>query len=182
MKVNLIDTTVNSGGTKMNRIKLVAWMFLSLLICVAAISAGSMAGKARPVAAFNQPGNQPGGQLKSSDINFIAAEELKAKVARNEPVTIIDVRSNETYIDSGNTIKGSIHVNPRKLNSRLAFPPLKNIAHESEVVTYCACPNDESAIRAAQVLLGAGFTRVRVLKGGWRMWLQVNGPVTPKPK
>ena len=160
----------------MNRTKLGAWMFLFLLIGVASVSAGSLDGKARPVAAFNQPG----AQLKSPNIEFIAAEELKAKVARNEPVTIIDVRSNESYIDSPNTIRGSIHVNPRKLNSRLAFPPLKNIAHESEVVTYCACPNDESAIRAAQTLLGAGFTRVRVLKGGWGKWLQANGQVAPK--
>ena len=170
----------------MNRTNLGALIFLFVLIGVAGVSAGSMDGKARSIAAFNQPGNQaggqPGGQLKSPDIEFITAEELKAKISRNEPVTIIDVRSNDSYIDSDNTIKGSIHVNPRKLNSRLAFPPLKNIAHESEVVTYCACPNDESAIRAAQVLLGAGFTRVRVLKGGWRMWVQVNGQVAPKPK
>src|SRR5438132_12896158 len=149
----------------MNRMKFVAWMFLFLLICAAAISAGSLDGKARPVTAFNQPGDQ----LKSPDIEFITAEELKTKLARNQPVTIIDVRSNDSYIDSNNTIKGSIHINPRRLNSRLAFPPLKNIAHESEVVTYCACPNDESAIRAAQTLLGAGFTRVRGLKGGGRI-------------
>lgn len=160
----------------MNCTKLGAWIYLFLLICVAAVSAGSLDAKARPVAAFNQPGDQ----LKSPNVEFIAAEELKAKIARNEPVTIIDVRSNDSYIDSDKTIKRSMHFNPRKLNSRLGFPPLKNIPHESEVVTYCACPNDESAIRAAQTLLGAGFTRVRVLKGGWRMWLQVNGQVEPK--
>ena len=162
----------------MNPAKLVTWIFLFLLTGMAAISAGSLDGKARPVAAFNQPSVQ----IKSPDIEFITAEELKAKIARSEPVTIIDVRSNESYLDSPNTIKGSIHVNPRKLNSRLGFPPLKNIAHDSEVVTYCACPNDESAIRAAQVLIGAGFTRVRVLKGGWRMWLQVNGQLAPNSK
>ena len=162
----------------MNRTKLGVWMFLLVFIFVAGITAASLDGTARPVVAFNQPG----GQLKSPDIEFIAAEDLKAKVARNAPLTIIDVRSNESYLDSPNTIKGSIHVNPRKLNSRLAFPPLKNIAHESEVVTYCACPNDESAIRAAQVLMGAGFTRVRVLKGGWAKWVQVTGQVMPNPK
>lgn len=178
MKVSFIYTKVISGGAKMNRTKLGAWLFLFLLTSVAAVSAGSLDGKARPVAAFNHSG----GQLKSPDIEFIAAEELKAKLAKNAPVTIIDVRSNESYLDSPNTIKGSIHVNPRKLNSRLAFAPLKNVAHESEVVTYCACPNDESAIRAAQVLLGAGFTRVRVLKGGWAKWLQANGQVVTNSK
>ena len=162
----------------MNRTKLGTWMFLFLLIGLVAISTGNLDGKARSVAAFNQPGVQQ----KSPDIEFITAEELKAKIARSQSITIIDLRSNESYLDSSNTIKGSIHMNSRKLNSRLAFPPLKNVAHESEVVTYCACPNDESAIRGAQVLIGAGFTRVRVLKGGWAKWVQVNGQVVPNPK
>ncbi len=145
------------------------WLFLALLLGSADVSAGRLS-------AFNKGG----GQLAPANVEFIAAEDLKAKINRSERVTIIDVRSNESYSDSAKTIKTSIHFNPRKLNSRLGFPPLKNVPHESEVITYCACPNDEASIRAAQTLLGAGFTRVRVLKGGWQNWLKVNGQVEPK--
>lgn len=123
-----------------------------------------------------------GEQLKSPAIEFMTAEELKAKVARNEPVTIIDVRATSSYVDSDNTIKGAIHVKLRRLKARLAFPPLKDVPRESEVVTYCACPNDEASVRAAQILVDAGFKRVRTLKGGWRMWLKMNGQVEPRPK
>jgi len=119
---------------------------------------------------------------QSGPIGFIAAEELKVKLARNDPVTIIDVRATSSYTDSNGRIKGSIYVKLRRLNDRLSFPPLKDVSRDQEVVTYCACPNDESSSRAAQILAGAGFKRVRVLKGGWRMWLQVNGPVEPRPK
>lgn len=115
-------------------------------------------------------------------VEFISTEELKGKLSRNEPVTIIDVRGTSSYVDSDNTIKGSIHVKLRRLKSRLAFPPLKKVPRDGDVVTYCACPSDESAIEAAQLLAHEGFKRVRVLKGGWRMWLTAKGPIVPRPK
>ena len=113
---------------------------------------------------------------------FISAEDLKAKIGRNESLTIIDVRTASTYTHSDSTIKGALFVKLRRLNSRLSFPPLKSVPRDSEVITYCACPNDEASIHAAQILSAAGFSRVRVLKGGWRMWQKVNGQVTSKPK
>jgi rhodanese-related sulfurtransferase len=79
-------------------------------------------------------------------------------------------------------VKGSFHFKVRKLKSRLAYPPLKDLPRDREIVTYCACPKDQSSITAAQVLQASGFTRVRVLQGGWQEWLRVNGPVQPKPK
>jgi rhodanese-related sulfurtransferase len=112
----------------------------------------------------------------------ITAEELKTKVANNQPVMIIDVRSSQGYAASTTTVKGALHFKVRKLKSRLAFPPLKDLPKDREIVTYCACPKDESSIAAAQVLQSSGFTRVRVLQGGWTEWLRVNGPTQPKPK
>ncbi len=121
-------------------------------------------------------------QTNSSNAEYITAEELKAKLARNEPVTIIDVRETSSFVGSDNKIKGAIHLKVRRLQYRLSFPPLKDVSRDSEVVTYCACPNDESSIQAAQILLQSGFKRVRILKGGWRMWLKVNGQLEQKPK
>jgi len=115
-------------------------------------------------------------------INMITAEELKAKMANNQPVTIIDVRSAEGFANSGTTVKGSIHYKLRKLKYRLQYPPFKNLPRDSEIVTYCACPKDESSISAAQILQDSGFTRVRVLQGGWTEWVKANGPVQPRAK
>jgi rhodanese-related sulfurtransferase len=116
---------------------------------------------------------------KSVEIHFMTAEELKGKLAKNEPVAIIDVRATSGLLNSDNKIIGAIHVKLRRLKSRLALPPLKDVPRNREVVTYCACPNDESAVRAAQVLLESGFTRVHVLKGGWVVWRKANGQVEP---
>ena len=115
-------------------------------------------------------------------INTITAQELKAKVAANEPVTIIDVRSPEGYVNSLTTVKGALHFKVRRLKSRLALPPLKDLPRDREIVTYCACPKDESSIAAAQILQASGFKRVKVLQGGWNEWLRVQGPVQTKPR
>lgn len=114
--------------------------------------------------------------------NMITAEELKTKMANNEQVTVIDVRSSEGFAAASTTVKGSIHFKLRKLKSRLNFAPLKDLPRNREIVTYCACPKDQSSIAAAQILQAAGFTRVRVLQGGWHEWLRVNGPVQPRAK
>ena len=142
-------------------------MCMFFLIC--AVIAGT--GSARP-AHLAQPKVDP---QTPPRIEFITAEELKARIAKNQPLTIIDVRSTSGSADDGPRIKGAIHVKLRRLKSRLNFSPLKDAPRDREVVTYCACPNDEAGIRAAQVLLDAGFKRVRVLKGGWVVWQKVNG-------
>lgn len=115
-------------------------------------------------------------------VQMISAEELKTKISSNQPIMIIDVRSSEGYANSANTVKSAIHYKLRRLKARLAFPPLKDLPKDREIVTYCACPNDESSIAAAQILQANGFKRVRVLQGGWQEWLRAKGPVEPRAK
>ena len=117
-----------------------------------------------------------------ASFDFITIEELKEKVTQNESPVILDVRGSESYANSQTRIKGAVHVSPRKLKYRLGFPPLKDIPRDREMVTYCACPNDEAAITAAQILVSSGFKRVRVLKGGWQEWLRAKGPVEQRPR
>ena len=116
------------------------------------------------------------------NVSMISADELKTKVTSNHPVTIIDVRSSEGYAASSTTIKGALHFKVRKLKSRLTYPPFKDLPRDREIITYCACPKDQSSIAAAQILQAAGFKRVKVLQGGWLEWLRVSGPVEPRAK
>lgn len=150
------------------------WASTSLLILLAPSGAIAVGVPVHSQAKVNQP--------ESPAVEFITVEELKAKVAGNERMTIIDVRSTGSYIDSDDRIKGAIHVKLRRLKSRLAYAPLKNAPRDAVVITYCACPSDDSSVYAAQVLLAAGFKRVRVLKGGWQEWLKAGGQVEPRPK
>jgi len=115
-------------------------------------------------------------------VQMISAEELKAKVTDNQALTIIDVRSSEGYAASSSTIKGAMHFKLRRLKSRLLRAPLKDLPKDREIVTYCACRNDESSIAAAQIFQESGFKRVKVLQGGWQEWLKAKGPVAPRAK
>jgi rhodanese-related sulfurtransferase len=142
-----------------------------MLLMIMTLSAGPAS---RTVAAPGEPVLNP---QVPPEVEFITAEELKAKLAKNQPVTIIDVRATSGLLDSDSKIKGAFHVKLRRLRYRLAFPPLKDIPRDREIVTYCACPNDESSIHAAQVLLDAGFKRVRALKGGWTGWQKAKGQI-----
>jgi hydroxyacylglutathione hydrolase len=115
-------------------------------------------------------------------VNMITAEELKTKLANNEPVVVIDVRGSEGFANSATTLKGSLHYKLRRLKYRLNYPPFKDLPRNREIVTYCACPKDEASITAAQILQDAGFKRVKVLQGGWHEWQRVKGPVQPRAK
>jgi rhodanese-related sulfurtransferase len=119
---------------------------------------------------------------QAPSVSMMTAEELKAKMAKNESVTVVDVRSSEGFANSSTTVKGSIHFKLRKLKYRLQYPPFKDLPRNSEIVTYCACPKDEASIAAARILQESGFTRVRVLQGGWTEWLKAGGPVQPRAK
>ena len=148
-----------------------ALAYIFFLSCLAIANVGT---NERAVFALGAPALQ-----NSSETEFISADELKAKLAKKEPVAIIDVRAASSLSADANKIKGAVYVQLRRLKYRLGFPPLKDVPHNREVVTYCACPNDELSVQAAQVLREAGFKRVRVLKGGWVLWQKANGAVEP---
>ncbi len=144
------------------------------LTCAAAVVIVEAGGVVAVRAAFDQP--------QAAEVEWVAPDELKEKLSGGAPPAIIDVRSTETYVGSDSKIKGAQHVRLRRLRTRLAQSPLKDLPRDREVVTYCACPNDEASVRAAQLFLAAGFKRVRVLKGGWQAWLAARGQVEPKPR
>jgi rhodanese-related sulfurtransferase len=121
-------------------------------------------------------------QAQQPAVSTITAEELKAKMASNQPVLVVDVRAPEVFANSSTTVKGSYHFKVRHLKYRSQFAPFKDLSRNAEIVTYCACPKDEASIEAAQILRESGFTNVRVLQGGWSEWLKANGPVQPRAR
>jgi len=153
---------------------IVCAFFLSIIIGAAIAGVGA--------AGLQDPAQAKPDQTKPPEIDRITAEELKAKLAKNEAVTIVDMRAIDSFVQSNDKIKGAIHMKARRLHYRLSFSPFKELPRDSEIVTYCACPSDEIAVRGAQVFMEAGFKRVRVLKGGWQAWLKAGGQVESKPK
>lgn len=110
----------------------------------------------------------------SGDAERITVEELKQMFAKNEPVTIIDVRGGD-YDTSDAKIKGAIRIAPGEINAKI-----KDIPRDHPIVTYCSCSTDGGALAAAKVLRDNGFKNVRALRGGWPAWKEAGGAVEPK--
>jgi len=95
----------------------------------------------------------------------VTVDELKRMIDEDRAGTILDVRSALTQEASGR-IPGARRVDIRKVEDGI-----DGLAREEEVIVYCACPNEASAVKVAQKLRELGFKRVRPLHGGIDAWI-----------
>ena len=96
--------------------------------------------------------------------------ELADKLSRGEQVMLVDVRG--AGAESGPRIPGALHA---FLDSAM-FDGLPVLPEGMDLVTYCDCPNDISAARAALKLRKRGIP-ARVLAGGFPAWVAAGFPV-----
>lgn len=95
----------------------------------------------------------------------VDVDELHALMSAERAAKVIDVRSPMSQALTGR-IPGAITVDPKNMRvDLLAIEP------ESEVIVYCACPNEYTAAKVAKALLQHGFKRVRPLQGGIDAWI-----------
>lgn len=106
-------------------------------------------------------------QLRSTRITV---PELRALIDSGRDTAIIDVRSAGSRQRDG-AIPGARPWPPAADESTPALLP------ETEVVVYCACPNEVSAAKVARELQKAGFRHVRPLLGGIDAWIAAGLPV-----
>ena len=68
-------------------------------------------------------------QAPPAPVEFITPEELKTKIAKNEPVLVVDLRGMSSYEQSNQIIKGSLFTKVRRVAHRL-----KDIPRDREIV------------------------------------------------
>ncbi len=103
--------------------------------------------------------------IRQLRMDRLTVAELKALFAAGAPTTVIDVRSKLAQAVTGR-IPGAITVDATNLRVDLL-----GIEPQHEVVVYCACPNEATAVKVAQALVQHGFRRVRPLVGGIDAWI-----------
>lgn len=103
--------------------------------------------------------------IRQLRMDRISVDELIAMIdAGNVPI-ILDVRSADTRSRDG-IIPGALPAHPEDAHSTLL-----EFDRDSEIVVYCACPNEATAATAAQHLRKAGFRKIRPLLGGVDAWV-----------
>lgn len=95
----------------------------------------------------------------------VQPQDLAARLQAGRPVLVVDVRACSPELPLASRIPGALHLDLSSLDGQaIADWPVT-----AEIVTYCACPNDASAAKAAQWLIAQG-RQARVLAGGIDAW------------
>ncbi len=105
----------------------------------------------------------------------VTVDELRAMMDGEKTRVVLDVRSPIVQAASGR-IPGA-----RAVDIDRIADGLDGVAREDEVIVYCACPNEASAVKVARALRRAGFKRVRPLHGGIDAWIAAGHAVEPAP-
>jgi membrane protein DedA with SNARE-associated domain/rhodanese-related sulfurtransferase len=103
--------------------------------------------------------------IRQLRMDRITVEELIDLIESGSPPMILDVRSADARGRDG-IIPGALAAHPEDIH-----PLLEQIPPETEIVVYCACPNEASAAVAARHLKRAGFKKIRPLLGGVEAWV-----------
>ncbi len=101
--------------------------------------------------------------LRWATMPHIEADALQAALASATPPRLLDLRG--AAIAASDPITQAHAVEPSQLARQARDWP-----RDQAIVTLCACPQDASAINAAQQLLRLGFVHVRPLRGGYDAW------------
>lgn len=97
--------------------------------------------------------------IKELRMARITVEELDQLLKAGNPLTIIDVHFD--LLRQTGRIPGAQILSDNGISALVV-----NTTTDSEVIIYCACPNEASAARLAKKLMQLGYMRVRSLTGG----------------
>jgi rhodanese-related sulfurtransferase len=109
----------------------------------------------------------------------ITADELYQKIKNKSGLTIVDSRSGVDQLFGPGHIEGAIAVPIDEVVSGKWVPPA-DLA--KEIVFYCSCPDEHTAVSAAMVLKTKGYTNVKALRGGYNAWVDAGYPIASGTK
>lgn len=112
----------------------------------------------------------PASYAATEDFHYVMPEELLKEIEAKAHIAILDARDPDDYHKAH--IKGAMEVvSPKQIQ--------ESLPKDKMIVVYCDCGEEESAKFLAQTLIRAGYPpgNIRVLKGGWYKWLELNYPI-----
>ncbi len=96
-------------------------------------------------------------------VEYLTADQLQRELAGSNPPLVLDVRSEVEYING--------HLPGAKFWALSQIDKIGEIArHDDSIVAYCGATECQSSVEAAEQMMDDGFTRVRVLQGGYPAW------------
>lgn len=115
---------------------------------------------------------------RGAGVPRIEVAELRRLLGLRPQPLVLDLRS-DLLREGDPGVPGSLPVELAALEARGRLGAY-DFPYDRDIVTYCACPNDVSAVRAARALRRRGYDRAVVLRGGAEAWsAQLELPAEP---
>jgi len=109
--------------------------------------------------------------IKQLRMDRVSVDELRTLIDEDKVTAIVDVRSPLMQATTGR-IPGARTIDMQKIAESFEGVPA-----DGEVIVYCACPNEATAVKVAQTLRKVGFKRIRPLHGGIDAWIEAGNAV-----
>lgn len=107
----------------------------------------------------------------SSRVPIISTAELKDKIDNNENIYLLDVQSEESYLEKH--LPGSFNIPYDQLETRK-----KELPNNKEIIVICT--NDstcQTSTKAAELLQNSGYSNIKDFKEGVLSWEEQNLPI-----
>lgn len=99
---------------------------------------------------------------------FISPEELKKLLdAKSKDIVVVDTAAALVFEEQH--IPGAVN-----LPYAPSLPQPVTLSRTKTLVIYCACNAEEESIDTAKKLVELGYQNIKVLKGGWLKWLDMD--------
>ena len=102
----------------------------------------------------------------------ISPEELHSLLLSGHAPVIVDLRHPLDFLAAPRALPHALRIAPNEVAARRAELP-----DNREIVVYCTCPNEATAVMVTRQLRLLGFKRVRPLAGGLEGWEKLGFPV-----
>lgn len=135
---------------------------LSILADVGVKALVALAVLAAMLAAFQGIRRRRAAALKAGLL--VSAQEVADELATGSKLILLDVRG-QMARDATGIVPGSVAAELGRLEHAV-----QDVPKDAFIVAYCSCPNEVSAVTAANALMARGFHNVRVLAGGFDAW------------
>ena len=109
--------------------------------------------------------------IRQLRMDRVTVDELRDLIHGQKVQALVDVRSALTQAATGR-IPGARAIDMKKIAESFRDVPV-----DGEVIVYCACPNEATAVKVAEKLRKVGFKRIRPLLGGIDAWIEAGNEV-----
>ena len=109
--------------------------------------------------------------IRQLRMDRVTVDELRDLIHGQKVQALVDVRSALTQAATGR-IPGARAIDMKKIAESF-----RDVPADGEVIVYCACPNEATAVKVAEKLRKVGFKRIRPLLGGIDAWIEAGNEV-----